>query len=487
MSEDILLQGLPAISIPDGQYIVYSPYQRAFARISNELVANPAVLSKLRMSGFFSEPRQPAPKSDAVKVVLNITKKCNLFCRYCWAESSPMQKSKMDPKTAINIINKLLTDYKLERIHFMGGEPTTNFRTIRAVTTHLLDASPENLPILYITTNGVMTASVRKWLIAHNFALSVSWDGLRKGNDNQRTYYDGRGAGREVEESICRFVDAGLHLRVRMTVSKLNLPYLYDSVSWLADVGAKYIHIEAVSADGRGQEFAQSFAPTTEEFTDEFYRIVELAEAKGVWLMNSHLANLYSPRDYYCQSLKNRALNFNPDGSISHCYKVQGRNEPLSGHFVVGCTESDGNNIVIDESKSSQLSHHGIKDYPICDDYYLRSFYSGGCPHRNLAATGSSSAIDPTSFSVSRALLRRAILHIYSRALEGKTSALEGYVHFYQALLPNSPVDRTVCHNFSSTSPKLDNTFDSKGICLTSVPISMDAQMTEVDACDICI
>jgi len=487
MNEDILLEGLPALRTENNYYLVYSPYQRVFAKIPQESIKNPTIIRNLKSNGLFDFPKSAPSVAPGIKVVLNITKKCNLFCKYCWADASPLESSKMTADTALNIVKNLYSSHRIERIHFMGGEPTTNFKAIKAVTTFLSDANSDDMPVLYVTTNGVMSERIRQWLITHKFALTISWDGLDKAQMNQRSYMDGSATGPEVMKSIERFAKEDLHIRIRMTASKLNLQYLYESVNWLADHGAKYIHIEPVSPDGRGSAFSKTFAVDPEEFANEFFRIVELAEEKEIWMINSNFANLFTPKTHYCSSLKNRAYNFNPDGSISHCYKVQSKDDELAEQFVVGHYQDEGARFNVDESKSRKLSGVQVSDYPICDDHYLRNFYSGGCTYRNLAATGSWNEVDKTMHQMSNLMLRRAILHIFEQASKGKASALEGYIHFYQALASHANANNGAANTPTYINGQLGNTSMLDKVEFVSIPMTSMDPLVDIDACDICI
>lgn len=485
MIEEILLNGLPALKMDKSSYLLYAPYKRTFVRIPKEVVDDPGIISQLKESGFFEFPLS-FDTTDSVKVVLNVTKRCNLLCSYCWADSGPHANQIMSPETAVEIIRNLAKSNRIERIHFMGGEPTTNFETIKAVVTYLNDSGVDPLPIFYVTTNGVMSSNVRDWLIKNEFAFSISWDGIPVAHDKQRSYMSGRGSEDRVADSILGVAETGLPLRIRMTVSKLNLPYLYESVLWLADHSVEFVHLEAVAGDGRGSEFTQSYAPHPDEFADEFFRVVKLAEERGIWIMNSHLANLYTPRNHYCSALRNQVYNFNPDGSISHCYKVQGHNDRLANHFVLGEHQNNGKLITINQKKSVRLSSTNVSEYPECEDLSLKYLYSGGCPHRNLVATGARKLVDQNAREMSQLLLRRAIFHIYRRAQQGKTTALEGYIHFYRLLIH----DRSMPSMQNNVAPDENNLIsgcEQNPFQFTPIPIGYKSSSVGINAPDICI
>jgi len=242
-----------------------------------------------------------------------------------------------------------------------------------------------------------------------------------------------------------------------------------------------------VSPVGRGSAFASKYAPSPKEFAELFFRVVDLAEEKGAWIMNSSFANLYTPKDYYCASMKGRAYNFNPDGSISHCYKVQSREEHFANDFIVGYYRADGKYIKIDKAKSVALSSINVSIYPECEECILKNFYSGGCPYRNFVSTGSWNKVNPKMYRMSKLLLKKAIFHIYKQALQGKPSALEGYMQFYKTLVQDNIGDFEANNTLTDTDTNLD--FRSRGHLIEFIPIPIVSQnqLVEIDACDICI
>jgi len=322
-------------------------------------------------------------------------------------------------------------------IHFIGGEPTLNFSVIKKVKER---ADKLGLYIdFYITTNGTASDSMLEWLINNKFIFKVSWDGI--GGQELRPFYGGESSKNKVEKTIIYLIKRNAYFCVRITATKANLPHLVESVQWLIEQGVRFIHVEPISPDGRGVTVLNE-VPTIEEFINTFYQIVALAEEKGVWIINSALGNLFNPKGYFCCSPRDRVHHFNPDGSISLCYKVEGRDDPLSQEFIVGnyhvnanCIKIQHNNGIVNNLLALDSSY-----YPMCNNCFLKYLCSGGCPYRNLK-TGTK---EPNSWmcQMRKGILRKAIIHLYNRALEDKGSCLEGTVKFYT----NNPNRRNLCY-----------------------------------------
>jgi radical SAM protein with 4Fe4S-binding SPASM domain len=391
------------------------------------------VIGELIQKGFiqpFSTAISHSVKQNKNKhiLVFVITKRCNLKCSYCFANSSPKHREKMEPKTAVSIFKKMSQIHDISMVHFIGGEPTLNFTVIRKVKEI---ADKLNIfPKFYITTNGTSSVYILDWLVDNRFTLKVSWDGLMA-QKIARPLIGGQDSGPKVERTIEHLVNRGARFCIRITATKSNLSNLVESIQWLAEHGVKYIHIEPMSPDGRGAD-VQGDVPEPAEFESQFSRIIALAEEKKFWVMNSALGNLFSPSDYFCCSPRDRVHHFNPDGSISACYKVDDKTNSLANYFIKGNYEIIENRCEIQwkEKTISRLLRLDSSYYASCRSCFLRYVCSGGCPHCNLGGVRSGE-IDPRMCEIRRRILRKAILHLYERAKKGERSCLEGIEKFY--------------------------------------------------------
>jgi len=117
---------------------------------------------------------------------LNITGRCNLRCKYCYANYGSYNESyikDMNKTTMINALNKLSEIYgKINKVAFFGGEPLLNFPLIRST----IDYFKERLgyiPKFSMDTNG--TILVENKLLSE-IEIFISIDGLKKIHDKNR-------------------------------------------------------------------------------------------------------------------------------------------------------------------------------------------------------------------------------------------------------------------------------------------------------------
>lgn len=115
-----------------------------------------------------------------IKVVLNVSNKCNLRCKYCYAEGGNYGRSEklMSTDTVDQIIKELKEGgiKKIGILSFFGGEPTLNFSLIE----YALPIFKRNFIIdnYEVVTNGtLLDESMINFLGENEVALSVSIDG----------------------------------------------------------------------------------------------------------------------------------------------------------------------------------------------------------------------------------------------------------------------------------------------------------------------
>ena len=169
-------------------------------------------IDKLIRSGHFYTNELPYPidksfcninlnKSPASQLILIVTEKCNLRCKYCvYSEHYPDKKTYtnkvMDFKTAKKAVDNYISIYKEKKengfrkkpiISFYGGEPFLEYKLIDEVANYCksigFDAD------YAITTNGtVMNSEVLDIILKHNIQITYSLDGYKENHDRNRVF-----------------------------------------------------------------------------------------------------------------------------------------------------------------------------------------------------------------------------------------------------------------------------------------------------------
>ncbi|MEM4318501.1 MAG: radical SAM protein [Candidatus Pacearchaeota archaeon] len=400
---------LPTIPLKDS-YLIYSPFAREFALIKRHLLNEKILLRKLKKRGFFNSNPFPQEK-NTLKVGLITTTACNQKCAYCATCAEFIGNKKiyskklfMDEDAVILTLDKLLKKYKIEAINFMGGEPTLNMPIIKKVIDLINNKSKKTL--FSIQTNGVINKEDLNYLISKGIVFSISWDGIE--NDKFRA------SSKIIKKNILKLVKKGALFKIRMTVGKWNSSNIIKSIRWLLKNGVKFIQLEPMLPEGRGSKLSdQSLTP--QEFKTIFFNTLKIVEKKKCFLINYAFANLFSPKLFFCDSAAGKKIILNADGSISSCYKVQRRKDPLSENFIIG--EYNFKKIKF------KKSNFNVNSYPTCKKCAFYYLCSGACPFENIK---SNEGVDKYLCDLRSSLLMSGILHLYSCKLKKNMCSLEG-------------------------------------------------------------
>lgn len=176
------------------------------------------------------------------KLELMLTEGCNLSCAYCF-EKKYLHKRNMSEQTAQSAID-LLFDYSgdapdLQITHF-GGEPTLNFKVLKAATIYAERRAKECGKTLEfnMTSNGVMyTDEMLEFFGEHKIKVLLSVDGLQPTHDKSRIDKRGNGTFARVMENLRRLKAVQPWIGVKMTVTADAATDLYDNVIGLREFG----------------------------------------------------------------------------------------------------------------------------------------------------------------------------------------------------------------------------------------------------------
>jgi hypothetical protein len=129
-----------------------------------------------------------------------------------------------------------------------------------------------------LTTNGVLPAGKRAWIVAHLNSANVSFDGLPEVQDANRRFPSGRGSSDLVLATLRDFDRRGFRYSIRMTVTAESAPRLAQSVAFLCRrFQPRAIQVEPLYRMGRGRDAVNA---ETEVFI-EAYRAARRTSGKA--------------------------------------------------------------------------------------------------------------------------------------------------------------------------------------------------------------
>lgn len=168
------------------------------------------------------------------EITIIVTHACNLRCRYCYYDK--VAKGERSAVPDIAKIKRLLTDefnaHKIPvRITYHGGEPLINWHFIRDLSEWVWTIRPD--VEFLVTTNGtILNDEMKRWFKAHQekFTVVLSIDGPKEVHDLGRPNSFDR-----IDRRF--FADTYPTVGVKMTVTPMTLPVMFESFCFLHDQG----------------------------------------------------------------------------------------------------------------------------------------------------------------------------------------------------------------------------------------------------------
>lgn len=427
ISKDMLWHGLPAVFYQN-KYIIFSPYVRKIIYITKEQLADKKVKDDLIKNNFFGEPRKEN-KEDRLSITLYLTSNCNLRCVYCFDDKEGCsdcvytKNSFMNvdfAKKTLDLIIKNYNDFipnskKIKlNIHFFGGEPTLNFKTIKEVVNFL-----ENKKInstYWISTNGVTSEENIKYMISKKFRFDICCDGIPEIHNKQRptkveanlksSYF--------IERLIKTLVKNKAKFRTKVVVTRDSVKYMPKNVEYLANLGIDHIRLEAVLVDGRAEkDKIQAVDP--EEFVKYFLKSIDVAKKlskekkRKIYVSNWAIRNLFEPKDHFCQFVRGNRIAINPNGLVTKCVRSLHDND--NSLFAIGRVGDEKLNLK--ESKIKKLKTISVDSMPSCSECFAKYICSGGCFNENYSTSKESNKPNKIKCLLSKMIIRNLIIRMY--------------------------------------------------------------------------
>ncbi len=175
----------------------------------------------------FSDIKKSTISDNRQILILTITRKCNLRCRYCYESNDHRDTAPMDFKTAKDVITHYMeadNGFDAVELQFFGGEPMIQFPLIRSIVEWFKPQTWKKRFVFFISTNGtILTDEMKNWLNNNKQIVSVgiSLDGNRTahnlGRDNS---YD------MLLPNIPFFQKNWPSQPCKMTICKESIPYI---------------------------------------------------------------------------------------------------------------------------------------------------------------------------------------------------------------------------------------------------------------------
>jgi len=182
---------------------------------------------------------------DLLSVNWEITRKCNLNCIYCRVSGGEGKKDELSFEQAKTVVNKL-AKLKYSHIKFTGGEPL-----LKEYFWDLVKyAHNKNMLVSLFTNATLVTDRNIGFFKKYITSAAVSIDSLDKQQNTQLR----RGPVDQVINKIQQLRDAGVHVVLSSTITKINIDQIPVLIELARKLKIKEIKINDFVANGRAKE-----------------------------------------------------------------------------------------------------------------------------------------------------------------------------------------------------------------------------------------
>lgn len=374
------------------------------------------------------------PADDTIQgFIFVLTTKCNLNCKYCYSisQNPPASMAADDPVKILQA--QVRPQAETLFINFFGGEPTLEFETIKNTVEFVEKNYADKTAYFRITTNGTCSIEKLKYLVNNQFSIVISSDGV----PDESSELIKQVVAKKTEKNIKYLVENHAVFRVRATLTTENLSVLPQSLHYWKNLGVEHVHLEPYHPIGHSEEELK-LLPDRKKFVDEFMKGIEVAEGLGLWIQTGAFMNLLTPSTYFCTGASGKFRVYNPDGSVSSCYRVQSF-QNKNKFFLLDnwkkTVESEGLYINPYAGKSSLLSHHSVYDFEKCKDCEAKFVCAGGCLIRNKEFGGNINIPDEWICYVRRNLFKYGIIQTWEALSNGRIPVIFGRFLFENMVL----------------------------------------------------
>src|SRR3989338_6515049 len=355
---------------------------------------------------------------NSAKIIFSITSDCNLACPYCYVKGGEKKEhlSIDSAAKAINFVSS--TRVKDITIQFFGGEPTLDLEVIKKIINYVRQHSGKKGFHFELSTNGVMQKKALKFFLSlPSLTWIVSLDGSKRIHNQQRPLRNNGDCYTSTLHAIKEIISKKRKLKIRTTVTSLNVKQMPKIVELFADLGIKLIHFEPFSPMGRGK-FVR-WLPSETNYVSNFLKAVEVAEKKGINVTQFGIFDLFNPSKYACVSPHKYKIVVMPNNTdVLFCLGAQEEFGAAVKLFTVG--RISGKKLYINKRKLESLPFKfSVDKIKKCKSCFIKYLCKGICPALNAARNGDWKKPDNFSCHIRKGIIKGLLVKKYTELAVG--------------------------------------------------------------------
>jgi len=354
---------------------------------------------------FYNIPKEEYVLSypDSIIISLALTHRCNLACKYCFANSGRNQNGAIKSFT-INSINQLI-DFLLHDPYFSqityfrfnlvgGGEPLIDKKLLLdfvKITSERFNKAHKHLYIWFATNGTLLTLDILSELSRYNIGYGISLDGELNVNDACRVYPSGKGTFEDINNNINKIKKSTLPSNMKelwglMVCTNYNHNWV-DSLLQMKEMGFSTVQMRFVRTKD------DTLLVNEAQLLRNAHSLIDKLFYTAINGDISLLCLICNDNDYFGKIVKRIILNMisevrcgagscmfsiAADGKIYPCDSFVGDNNYVIGDIYNGFIEH----------KLNRYRDLSIFKRPLCRTCWARYVCGGDCYHNSLLSSG---------------------------------------------------------------------------------------------------
>ena len=340
---------------------------------------------------------------------IEITARCNLRCRYCYADAGRKSVEMPWPlaKAAIDLVAENAGRLGSPRFavgFHGGGEPLLAWNlVVQSVEYARACAEEKGLTVeIFAASNGFLSPEQRDYVASHFSSLNVSLDGPPDIQDYNRPTLSGSGSYALVCETLKDFDRRGFPYGVRATITASSVARMVDIVEHLtSEFRPTYVHLEPVWQCGRCLTTGELPADES-DFIEHFRSAAQRGRELGanVTYSGARLGMLVSK---FCAA-PGDGFSVLPEGIATSCFEVTELSDPRAQIFHYGHYDPSAGAFVFDHERLAALRTLSVENLSFCQDCFCRWHCAGDCLAKVFERSGSAEHQGSPRCGLNRAL-----------------------------------------------------------------------------------
>jgi uncharacterized protein len=427
----------------EDRYVLYAPLRRTVAAVngaaarvvSRYVTEGPAsvgpagapLIEALEAQGLLAAQTEQAPVFPAdyafnpIEVTLFPTSRCNLRCRYCYADAG-RRSIEMPWEVARAAIDLVVTNAgRLGSRKFTvgfhgGGEPTMAWGLMRQAAEYAHQRSEETgLDVeLFSATNGLLNKEQREYIAARFSSVTVSLDGPPDVQNFNRPTASGAGSFEGVRQTLEYFNEVRFPFWIRATVTASTVHRMEEAVEYLhAQFAVGELHMEPAWQCGRCATTGEE-APAHQDFARNFGRARAAGRRLGVNVRYSG-SRLDVLTSKFCAA-PGDGFSVLPEGVATSCFEVTEPDDPRAAIFHYGRFDPQTGGFAFDDERVRALRGLSVEHLPFCGDCFCKWHCAGDCLAKVFGDSGSAEHRGSRRCELNRALTLGAIEELLDAA-----------------------------------------------------------------------